>query len=191
MSLYSFKINFEKYPTCGISVFTQCMYNQINWISASYATIARRCVCVCVRGGGGGVCNYASLFFPFWRRTPRALSELCLLPPGGGGRGHNLSWVHSPLPPLLYNSGPALGKFSKNLYKINFAQYMLGTGTVHVCSTNDVDAGMYTLMLSWIAKNSIRFDSDSLVTFLPEVRFDSDSELFWFEEKKVGICPCN
>ena len=47
------------------------------------------------------------------------------------------------------------------------------------------------VMLSRIAKNSIRFDSDSLVTFLPEVRFDSDSELFWFEEKKVGICPCN
>ena len=47
------------------------------------------------------------------------------------------------------------------------------------------------VMLSRIAKNSIRFDSDSLVTFLPEVRFDSNSELFWFEEKKVGICPCN
>ena len=45
------------------------------------------------------------------------------------------------------------------------------------------------LMLSRIAKNSIRFDSDSLVTFLPEVRFDSNSELFWFEEKKSRNLP--
>ena len=48
---------------------------------------------------------------------------------------------------------------------------------------------MMKLMLSRIAKNLIRFDSDSLVTFLPEVRFDSDSELFWIWRKKSRNLP--
>ena len=82
--------------------------------------------------------------------------------------------------PLFSHAGPCLPTSSTRTFFFYWAATML---TKIVFKS--------TMSKSRIAKNSIRFDSDSLVTFLPEVRFDSDSELFWFEEKKVGICPCN
>ena len=78
---------------------------------------------------------------------------------------------------------------SENLLEVSFNEWLKVASSLCLC----IQMLLLNLvvMLSRIAKKSIRFDSDSLVTFLPEVRFDSNSELFWFEKKKVGICPCN